>query len=366
MRVLHVVTSMNRAGLETVIMNYYRKIDRKKIQFDFLTHRFHKGDYDDEIKKLGGKIYCTYPIHPKYFLQYIKWLNRFFKEHPEYQIVHSHIDALSTFPLYAAKKAGVPVRIAHSHNTDFDKDFKLPLRHISKVFLSKQATHYWGCSKAAVQFMFGNKIFQTGQYMVLNNAIDAGAFDFNSAIRNEYRSQLELNEKFVIGHIGRFSYQKNHEFLIKIFESVHKQHKNAILLLIGDGEIKEQIQEEVRILGLEENVRFLGVRSDIPQLMQAMDVFVLPSRFEGLPVVGVEAQAAGLPCLFSKAITTDVNITNNTQFIDLDFDVKYWVEKILMCKEFIRKNTYEQVKSAGYDIVNQTDKLKNFYLQDFM
>jgi len=211
-RILHCVNDMHRAGLETMLMNYYRNIDRTKIQFDFLTHRPYRSDYDDEIESLGGKIYYAPRLYPQNYPVYFRWMRKFFKEHPEYKIVHSHIDTMSYLPLLAAKKAGVPIRIAHSHNTSLDKDFKYLLKQYFRFRINSVCTHRLACGKEAGEFLFGNRDFK-----VIPNAIDAEKFYFNKDLRDEKRKELGLAGKFVVGHVGRLSYQKNHKFLIEIF-----------------------------------------------------------------------------------------------------------------------------------------------------
>lgn len=353
-RILQVVTKMDRAGLETMLMNYYRNIDRNRVQFDFLVHRDEKGDYDDEILAMGGKIYHTYPIHPRYLVLYFTRLNFFFAEHPEYKIVHSHVDSLSAFPLCAAKKAGVPIRIAHSHSTDFDRDFKLPLRYLSKRMLHSTANRYWGCSKPAVQFMFGNKVYSSGHYMIFKNAIDSKRFSFSKEIRDRMREELGIKGRLAIGHVGRFDYAKNHDFLIDVFYETYKQNSNAVLLLIGDGGQKTRIQEKVDALSLEESVKFLGSRSDVPFLLQALDLFLLPSRYEGLPLVLVEAQAAGLPCMISDVVTSEVEITSGlVSYVPLCSGAESWAQKILtaVANGLERHDTFKEIQESGYDIV---------------
>lgn len=296
-RILQCVNDMHRAGLETMLMNYYRNIDREKIQFDFLTHRPERSDYDDEIESLGGKIYYAPRLYPQNYPAYFSYMKDFFKKHPEYQIMHSHIDSMSYLPLLAGKKAGVPVRIAHSHNTSIDKDFKYPLKQYFRFRITSAANHYLACGEEAGKYLFGNKEFK-----VIPNAVDASKFYFNESVRQNKRKELGYTKEFVVGHVGRISYQKNHKFLIEVFNELQKLETNAVLMLVGVGEKEPEIREQVKRLKLEEKVRFLGNRSDVNELYQAMDVFVLPSLFEGIPVVGIEAQFADLPCIFSDKI----------------------------------------------------------------
>ena len=312
-RILQCVNDMHRAGLETMLMNYYRNIDREKIQFDFLTHRPQRSDYDDEIESLGGKIYYAPRLYPQNYPKYFKWMKQFFSEHPEYKIIHSHIDAMSYLPLKAAKKANIPVRIAHSHNTAIDRDFKYLLKTYFRFKLPKVANYYCACGKEAGEFLFPGK-----EYMYVPNAIEIDRFLFNENVRMKKRRELGIKDEIVIGHIGRMSYQKNHKYLIDVFAEILKKRNDSILLLIGVGEKLDDIKKYVEKLGLSEQVRFLGNRADVDELYQAMDVFVMPSLFEGLPVVGVEAQFSGLSCIFSDQVPEEVNFTNKAMFISLN------------------------------------------------
>ena len=315
-RVLQVVTVMNRGGLETMLMNYYRKMDRNKVQFDFMVHREDKGHYDEEILSLGGRIFRMPQIRPGNYRVYFNKLDQFFSDHKEYKVVHSHINENSSFVLRAAKKAGVPCRIAHSHLSDLGIDLKLPFRLYARSVMKDHPTKYFACSKNAGKWLFRNT--NTEEIKVLNNAVNVEEFLFNRETRQKVRQELGVRRnQLVIGHIGRFNKQKNHEYLIDIFKSVVEKRPDAVLVMIGEGNLKPQIEKKVSDLGLSSNVRFLGVRSDIADLMQGMDLFLFPSLFEGLPVVLVEAQAAGLQCVISDSITKESDITGRIEFTSL-------------------------------------------------
>ncbi len=359
-RVLQVVTHMNRGGLETMLMNYYRNIDRSKIQFDFLTHRpeNEKKDYDDEIRSLGGKIYHMPVLNP-FSPSYMKSLDKFFKEHKEYQIVHSHLDCLSAYPLKAAKKNGVPVRIAHSHNTSQERNLKYLIKDYSKRQIPKYATHLFACGQEAGKWMFGKHKFQ-----IMNNAIDAKKFIYNEEVRMEKRKELGIEGKFVIGHVGRFNLQKNHEFLIHCFEAFAEKNSDTVLLLIGNGDLQERAKLQVKAYDLEDNVRFLGLREDIPQLLQAMDLFLFPSLFEGLPVTLVEAQAAGIPCVISDTITDEIMITDRISKVPLDADINQWLDVISSYKQSPRKDTMSEIVEHGFDIEKNARWLEEFYINE--
>ena len=355
-RILQVVNNMHRAGLETMLMNYYRNIDRDKIQFDFLTHRPEKSDYDEEIVSLGGNVDYAPRLYPQNYPAYFKWMKNFWKEHPEYRIVHSHIDAMSYLPLLTAKEAGIPVRIAHSHNTSIDRDFKYLLKQYFRSYLTKVANYYMACGEEAGRFLFGNKKFK-----ILPNAIEAEKFIFSQEVRMRKRDELGLNGKFVIGHVGRFSYQKNQKFLIKIFEQIHLKRQNAILILVGVGEKEKEIRKLVKAKNLNKYVLFLGKRNDVNELYQAMDVFVMPSFFEGIPVVGIEAQFADLPCVFSDKVPKEVKFNNNISFISLMASAEKWASQIVG-KEYVSRGINKmEIKNSRYNIKTAFSILENYY-----
>ena len=364
-RVLQVVTIMNRGGLETMLMNYYRKLDKTKIQIDFMTNRLERGHYDDEIEALGGKIYRLSPIKPGNYNKYFKELDEFFKEHKEYKVVHSHINENSGFVLKAAKKAGIECRIAHSHLSDLKLDYKYPFRVYARRNLKGNVSDYFACSQRAGEWLFGKEISSSGKVTVLNNAVDTEKFKINKDIRDKIRMELGIEDKKVIGHVGRFNPQKNHEFLIDVFNEVYKKDKGTVLLLIGDGYLKEKIEDKVKKLNLEQGVKFLGVREDIPEIMQAMDLFLCPSQFEGLAVVMVEAQAAGLKVITSTGVTNESDITNNVEFIDLSKGAEYWAD-IVLNSDFKKKDSIKMMISKGYDSTNNVKWLSDFYINKYV
>jgi glycosyltransferase involved in cell wall biosynthesis len=351
---------MNRGGLETMLMNYYRQMDRTKVQFDFMVHRSEEGHYDKEILELGGKIFRMPQIKPGNYRLYFKLLDEFFINHMEYKVVHSHINENSSFVLRAAKKAGIPCRIAHSHLSDLGIDVKLPFRMYARAFMKNNPNNYFACSKKAGQWLFGNKIANSKEMKILNNAVNVNEFKYNETTRRRVRNELGINDELVIGHIGRFNKQKNHDFLIDIFQNVKQERKDAILILIGDGKLRASIERKIENLGLSLNIKLLGVRSDISDLMQAMDIFLFPSLFEGLPVVLVEAQAAGLKCIVSDAITEESDITGRVEFISLDESPEYWTNQILS-SSFEHVNTYKRLQKNGYDSVSMANWLSKFY-----
>ena len=357
-RVLQVVTHMERGGLESMLMNYYKHVDRERVQFDFLVHRQERAAFDDEIESLGGIIYRLPRLVP-WSKSYLSALNRFFEEHPEYKVVHVHQDCLSSVILKVAAQHNVPVRVAHSHSANQDKNLKYPVKLWYKRFIPQYATNLFACGKDAGDWMFGG-----ASYQIINNAIDVAAYTYDPTKRQEMRRQLGLENEFTIGHVGRFNQPKNHPFLIDIFAALLKKEPNAVLLLAGGGEDMPKIQAKAHALGITEYVRFLGVRSDVADLMQAMDVFVFPSLYEGLPVTMVEAQAAGLPCIISDKVPPECIITEGlVDTLPLSAGAETWSEKLLEKRDTPRTDRRAEIAAHGFDITAEAVKLQEFYLE---
>lgn len=358
-RVAQIVGKMNGGGVEAVVMNYYRHIDRSKVQFDFLVDADSTLVPREEIESLGGRVFEIPPY--QHVVEYQRELQRLFKQEG-WKIVHSHINALSVFPLRAAKKAGVPVRIAHSHSTSGKGEYaKNVLKAVLKTQSNRYPTHCFACSRFAGEWLFG----KDANFEVVYNAIDLKSFRFNAEAREQARADLGLvGGQFVIGHVGRFMAQKNHPFLIDVFAEVAKRCDDAVLLLVGSGEDEDSIKALVDEHGLSDCVKFLGQRNDVNRLYQAFDVFVLPSLYEGLGLVGVEAQVSGLPCLLSDVIPREVDVTGECTFLPIDTPVE-WADAI--CS--LSKKSYEGRKStsldsfANYSIDQQADWLSRRYLQ---
>lgn len=357
-RVLQVVTYMGRGGLETMLMNYYRNIDRNKVQFDFLTHRDERWDYDDEIESLGGKIYHLPKLNP-FSKSYLNNLDKFFKEHKEYQIVHCHQDCLSGVVLKVAKKNGVKFTIAHSHNANQDKNLKYLIKIFEKRKIPKYADKLFACGDEAGRWMFN-----TDNFEVLHNAIDTDLYTYNKEKADKVKKEFGIENKFVVGHVGRFNPQKNHEFLIDIFNEVQKIKEDSVMMLVGDGDLRPEIEQKVRDLGIENKVIFTGVRSDVNELMQAMDVFLFPSLYEGLGIVLIEAQASGLKCVISNTIPKDGVLTDDVTCISLAQSPVVWADEILKYQEYKRTNNKEIIKKANYDIKNNAKVLEKFYIEN--
>lgn len=355
-RILQCVNNMHRAGLETMLMNYYRHIDRTQIQFDFLTHRPERSDYDDEIERLGGRVYYAPRLYPQNYAAYFSFMKNFFREHPEYQIVHSHIDAMSYLPLRAAKKAGVPIRIAHSHSTSIDRDFKYPLKQLFRKRMLHVANRCCACGDEAGKFLFGRHDFT-----LIPNAIDAARFAYDAALRRDVRAELALEDRLVIGHVGRFSYPKNHLYLLEIFAEIRKRRAEAVLMLVGTGEKEQEIRTRADEMSLTEHIRFMGSRDDVHRLYQAMDAFVMPSLFEGVPLTGVEAQFAQLPCIFSDKVPDEVAFTPLSRFVPLAESPSVWAAQVL--EAITTERGQLELTGAKYDIRFAHKHLTDYYLQ---
>lgn len=357
LRVLHIVTDMNRGGLETMIMNYYRCIDKSKLQFDFLEHRSEKSAYDEEIEKLGGKIYRIQRLNPM-SLSYFKALDAFFEEH-KYLIVHSHLDCMSAYPLRAAKKAGIPIRISHAHSTSQDKNWKYIIKIISKQFISKYATDLFACSKQAGKWMFSSE-----NVRILKNAIDSKKYSFDENCRNKLREELNCVNDLVVGHVGRFSYPKNHDYLIDIFYELSRRCSDVKLILLGDGERLQEVKEKVSKLGIEDKIIFLGIKENVSEYLMAMDIFVFPSIYEGLGIAAIEAQATGIPCIVSDRLPAESTVIQELVVRkSIDLPAKEWAKEIVTIKKINRINRQSEIEKSGFDIVSAANELEDFYFE---
>ena len=359
-RVLHVVTYMGRGGLETMLMNYYRNINRNKIQFDFLVHRDFEADYDQEILNLGGEIYRLSRLNP-FSKKYLNELDQFFKDHPEYKIVHSHLDCMAGIPLKYAKKNGIPIRIAHAHSSNQTKDKKYLLKLTFKRTIKKNATDLFACAQDAGIWMFGYD-----QFHVMNNAIDTKSYVVNNQTGKEVRQELKIPEDaFVVGHVGRFAPPKNHKFIISVFAEVLKEKTNAFLLLVGDGDLRREAEALTVELGIQDNVIFAGMRSDVNRMLQAMDVFLFPSIYEGLPLSIIEAQAAGLPCLISDKVPIECRKTDLVSQHSLNDSRSAWKNAVIDAGKVLKRDTSKEISDAGFDICKNVKWLENFYLNKY-
>lgn len=362
-RILHVIGIMNRGGAETMIMNLYRNVDRTKVQFDFVENTSEKAIFDDEILALGGCIYNCPHYNGKNHFEYKKWWNDFFKEHKgEYKIIHGHLGSTASIYLKIAKKYGL-CTIAHSHNTIMKKDLNNLIYKVYSYPTRFIADYFFTCSYVAGVSRFGKKIANdSNRCYLLKNSVETKKFLYDKDVSDQVRKEFDVQDKIVIGHVGRFNVQKNHVFLIDIFKKIYEKNKNTVLFLLGDGEEKEKILEKVKNLDLVDCVRFLGVRNDVNKIMQCMDVMLFPSLFEGLPVTIIEAQASSLPCVLSDTITKECKITENVEFLSLKTDIDTWSNVTLKMSKLPRYDSSNDIIKSGYDIEQNAIWLQNFYI----
>lgn len=363
-RVLHVLGKRPVGGVGTFLINMHKNIDRSKVQFDYLMNAsYEEGEFDKTVKSLGGNVYILPELSYKNTLSYLKNLNVFFKKYNlKYNIIHVHSVNIGIFNFMLAKKYGIKYRIAHSHSSRYSDSFFKSLRNfLLQIPINRLSNIYFACSKKASDFLFGEKNYN--KVYIAKNAIETEKFIFDEDIRNDLRKKMNIEGKFVIGHIGAFLPVKNHEFIIDVFSEVYKNNQNAILILIGDGKLKEDMERKVKLLNLEKKVMFLGARTDVNKLMNVLDIFILPSLFEGMPLVGIEAQTNGLPCIFSESITKEIKIINNVRFKSIDENYKSWALEICNYEGLKRdNNSAKQVIEAGYDVKEVSNKLQDFYI----
>lgn len=359
-RVLQIIGLACGGGVESAIMNYYRHIDKSKVQFDFVVHKNPYKAFVNEAISMGANVYEVTPYTENIF-KFTHEIYRICKDR-HYAIVHSNMNSLSFFPLFAAYLAGSKVRILHNHTTDNPAEgLRTTLKRFLRPFARLFANRYFACSNKAAEWMYGKTELKSGNVTIINNAIDLKRFAFNSVKREQLRKQFAMEDNFIIGHVGRFVQTKNHIFLVDIFAEVLKSITNAKLLLIGDGPLKKQVEDKIDKLGLKDKVIFTGVRSDVAELYNAMDVFVLPSLYEGLPVVGVEVQANGLPFICSSNVTKEILITDRVELMDLSSGKKAWKEVICQYFGQIRCKVDVDIVNSGFDITVEVKKLENLY-----
>lgn len=354
-RIAQVLNRMDSGGIEAVVMNYYRHIDRNRVQFDFYFAEDSSFPQREELQRLGAGLY---PI-PAYShaLRYHRALYHAFRER-RYPVVHAHLSTMSLFPLFAAWRAKVPVRICHNHSTaNWGEGKKTLLKYLLRPFNKIFANRWFACGEVAGRWMYGNRAFDSGKVHILLNAIDVARYAYDAEANVSLRRELDIpQDTFVVGHVGRFMYQKNHAYLIDIFENVLRKNPNAILLLIGEGELEQQIRKRVEAKHLSNQVRITGARRDVDKLYSVMDVFCIPSFYEGMPLVAWEAQANGLPCVFSNHITLEAKQSDNCALLSLDDGVEAWTQAILA-----------SVRAKGVavpDISNEAQRLASFYLAE--
>lgn len=369
-RVLHVLGNTQLGGAESRVMDLYRHMDRGRVQFDFLVHTKKEGHFDKEIKELGGRIFCIPRFRLYNYFSYRKAVKKFFRDHREFQAVQGHITSTAAIYLPIAKKAGIPVTIAHARSAGVDKGIKGRLTRWMRRNLSKKADYLFTCSELAGISVFGEKAVREGKTIFIPNAIDCGLFAYNEKKRVELRRELGIEDKYVIGHVGRFHYAKNHEYLLHIFAELCKKEKlnkdlipekGFVLLLLGEGSGMEGARALAGELGIAERVYFLGNHSNIYDYYQAMDYFVYPSRYEGLPGTMVEAQASGLKCVMSDTICREVAVTELVHTMDIRADAAVWADYIRETADYERKSHVEEMQKAGFDVNGQAERMMAFY-----
>ena len=369
LRVLQVGMTRNLGGIETYLIEQFRHLDKTKIDYDFVNIT---GEYsicyEDEILASGSKIFKVVSRHKNPLLHYWQWFNILLQHKGVYDVIVLNTNSLEyVFPLVLGKVFGIPVRVIHSHNSGFENKQGLARRLLvgmNKKLLAWSANLRFACSQFAGQWMF-----KDNPYHVIYNAIDIHKYDADLSVRDEMRQALNLDTALTLLHVGRFSYQKNHSFLLDIFKEVHSIQPDSVLLLVGDiteeSEFLRDVKRKIGEYGLENSVRLLGRRDDVNRIMQAADVLVMPSFFEGLTVVGIEAQACDLPLLLSDTVTKELGLLPSTQFISLDAGAKAWAEVIVNSKQHNRRSRYEELKAAGYDIAFETERVEKLLIDAY-
>lgn len=361
-RVLQVLSILNQGGAENMVMNLYREIDRSQVQFDFIVHTNEQGAFDAEVESLGGAIYHA----PRYtgfnHFQYVRWWKKFLTEHSEYRILHSHIRSYASIYIPIAKKHGLKT-IIHSHSTSNGKGFAAVVKKLLQYRLRYQADYFFACSKEAGKWLFGEKVVEKNNFKVICNGINCDRFRYNEADRLLIRKEYGIENNFVIGHVGRHTVAKNPIFLIEVFAEIYKCNKNARFLQVGQGEVNEQMKQKCCGLGIQDAVIFAGVHNDVEKYYSAMDVFLFPSLWEGLPVTLVEAQANGLMCVVSDVITREVIISDKLfSSVSLKSDVVTWAGVVLNRKNnVVVRSIDEAIVNSGFNIKRAASDLFSFY-----
>lgn len=360
-RVLHIVNSLYRAGMESRIMDIYRRLDRERFQFDFYVESGNEGAYDDEVRELGGRVYYSKKKNIANIPSF-KQFYRFLEVHREYRIVYAY-NQWAGFYLKSAKKAGVPTRIAFARTSLDKKSLKNSIKNAVKKNVNKYATHRFAVSKKAALWLFGGEVVADEKTEVWPNAINSQAFAYSDSVRREMREELELEDKYTVVHVGNIRPEKNHSFLLEVFSEIKKLHENAQLILAGRGGM-DPLMEKVRHLNIDGSVHYLGVRDDISRVLQAGDVFIFPSLYEGFPGAVLEAEASGLPCIISDTITDEVMLTDSIVAESLDKSPQMWAEKVNEIDRADRESAWKVVKDKGYDIVNLVDRMQKFFSEE--
>jgi len=344
-------------------MNYYKSIDRRKVQFDFVVQNEGEEFYECEVKSLGGEIYRVAPMHLDR-KKFEKDLMNILKSNSGYRIIHVHQNFLNIVSLRVAKKAGVQVRISHSHSnykaTSLYKRFQ---RLVFKALIPLYATDYLSCSKASAEWLYGIKAARSSKCRIVHNAINTRKFILDYEIRRKVREKLIINDRIVLIHVGMFAYSKNHEYLFEIVKQLVKLNKQIVLLLVGDGERKKLLLEMVELMGIQEQVLFLGMQDNVQDLLMAADFFVFPSRYEGLPLTVIEAQISGLKCLISDVITPEVDLFNDIIFLSIKDSPEFWAKNIIDNLGNNKTRAFDDLVKSGYEISHEAKELQKLYEQ---
>ena len=370
-RVLHVLGNTQLGGAESRTMDLYRHLDRDRVQFDFLVHTDREGFFDQEIARLGGRIFRIPRFRIYNYFTYQRAVENFFREHHEFRAVQGHITSTASIYLPLAHKAGIPLTIAHARSAGVDKGIKGTLTRLLRRNLSKKTDVMFCCSRIAGISVFGEKAVAEGKTIFIPNAIDCSAFDYDLSVRERIRKELGIEGNYVIGHVGSFRYAKNHEYLLRVFAALRdisdtkssqgNDQKDYVLLLLGEGSGMEAMKELAKELGIAKQVYFLGNRGNVSDYYQAMDYFVYPSRFEGLPGAVVEAQTCGLKCVMSDSICEEVVATDLVETRSIQEEPFTWAAAIMATQEYERKGYVKEMREAGFDVEEQAEKMMRFY-----
>lgn len=359
-RILHMIGSLDIGGSQSMVLNLYKQIDKDRIQFDFILDHAENNYLLPKVKKLGAKVYSLPAFNGKNYFKVRSAWDVFLMEHPEYKVLHSHIRSYASIYLPIAKKHGLKT-IIHSHSTSNGSGLLSYAKRILQYPLRFQADYYFGCSKEAGEWLFGKKIIQSNKYYMVKNAVAVEKYKLNEVIRKIYRDKLNVDDNAIVFlHVGRLHESKNHMFLLEIYNEIQKEIPNSMLLIVGDGELKKQIEGKIEDLNIDNNVKMLGARNDVAEIMQAADVFLFPSVWEGLPVTVVEAQAAGLPCFVSETITKDVNVTELVTNLPINQGAQVW-KKTIINHNLEKRDVISDIMKKGFDIQNSAEWISEFY-----
>ena len=360
-RILHVLGTTDLGGAESRIMDLYRHIDRSRVQFDFVVHTDKEGYFDKEIERLGGRIFRVPRFRIYNYFSYRRAFLEFFRKHQEFRMVQGHMTSSAAIYLPLAKKAGISTTIAHARSAGVDKGIKGKLTRWMRKNLWKKADYLFTCSEVAGLSVFGKKAVEEGKTIFIPNAIDCSAFSYDEEKRREMRESLGLTDKYVIGHVGRFHYAKNHEYLLQVFAKLCKKSDDYVMILLGEGGGMESCRALTRELKIEDKVFFLGNHSNVYDYYQAMDYFVYPSRYEGLPGTVVEAQSSGLKCLMSDTICEEVAVTDLVHTMSIGEEPEKWAAYIEETRDYERKSRVPEMEQAGFDVNGQALLMMDFY-----